>query len=735
VTSQAGAVMLDTTLAWEEGGRGVAEYTLPGIEEGLYTTTISIEGYDEKMVRHFEDKAFVWEGNDLGRTTEIFSPFEPIERDGDAVGVVMRRYRMNGLGLWDSVRAKGNETGFEELLAAPITVQLSTESDAVDAPGQALSGEGEVTTDLPHKLVYQGEAAHPAVKLQTRTITEYDGCMRVEMDLLPGENDQEIQSLWGDIPIRDERAPLYHVTTTALRSNPAGTAPKGEGLIWDTRDFPDGEWPTGFRPYIWLGAEERGLCWFADNDKNWVKDVDFQKGEYAPALSLHRNDGVLTLRVHLVQRPVTLQRKRHIVFGLMATPAKPMPEDWRAIGRPDHHGFYFSMGHVNGLYSTYSSKYPLNYDWTSFDLNYARRTGQKMETPAREQIEAWKRRNLTEDIPKGAREKIGSLVRLGYRRTHPDPMSVYFEEFHSTTVKGRAEAPAFYTEWSGRPLREGFFKDSGPWAIGMSTGGLVKSYRDFACWYAAHWLRRGYGIYFDNSFPKRANDTLTTAAYRWKGRVVPSAGMWNHRKYLRRVWIMHQQMRDPKAPQAMMIHITNTHIAPYMVWNEYNLDLEWRNSDDPLQKRFAPDLIRTESLGLKTGNVPVVLGFSGGPAMLVHEIKTGITVRKYPEPFIEFGYGKPDCEVYNYWAENVPLQVSDEMCKWLLLKRDGRLLIYLVTWNGTKSDVRLTLDSEKLGVDVSRVMDATSGEQVTGLKDGSFTVSMDGFGVRSLIVE
>ena len=735
VTDRAGEVLLDTTLAWEEGGSGVAEYTLPGIEEGLYTTTISIEGYEKKMVRHFEDRAFVWEDNDLGRTTEIFPPFEPIERDGDAVGVVMRRYRMNGLGLWDSARARGNETDFEELLAAPITVQLSTESDAVDATGETLSGEGEVTTDLPHKLVYEGRAQHPAVEVETRTITEYDGCMRVEMDLLPGENEQEIQSLWVDIPIRDERAPLYHVTTTALRSNPAGTAPKGEGLVWDTRDFPDGEWPTGFRPYIWLGAEERGLCWFADNDRNWVKDVDFKKGKYDPALSLHRNDGMLTLRVHLVQRPVTLQRKRHIVFGLMATPAKPMPEDWRAIGRPDHLAFYFSMGHVNGLYSTYSSKYPLNYDWTPFDLNYARRTGQKLHTPAKEQIENWKRRNLTEAIPKGPREKIGSLIRHGYRRTHPDPTSVYFEEFHSTTVKGGAEAPAFYTEWCGRPLREGFFNDPGPWAIGMGTGALVKSYRDFACWYAAHWLRRGYGIYFDNSFPKRVYDTLTTAAYRWKGVTVPSAGMWNHRAYLKRVWIMHQQMRDPKAPQAMMIHMTNTQIAPYMVWNEYNLDLEWRNSDDALQQRFAPDLIRTETLGLKTGTVPVVLGFSGGPAMLVHEVKTGITVRDYPRPFVEFGYGRPDCEVYNYWDAGAPMEVSDEMCKWLLLKRDGRLFVYLVTWDGESNTVRVTLDLDKLGVDVSRVAEAKSGEQIAALQDGSFAVEMDGFGVRTLLVE
>lgn len=746
VADAAEAVLLDTTLTWEKGNTGVAQYTLPDIDDGLYTVTIDIEGFDEPMVRHFEDRTFVWEDNQLGLTTEIYPPFEPIVVTDNTVEVVMRKYKLGSLGLWDSVEAKGNESEFKELLAGPMTVQVSLDSDAVDAPGQPLTGAGRITSRQKHELVYEGVAAHDAVRVETRTTTEYDGCMKVEMDLLPGAQDQEIKALWVDIPLRDELMPLFHTCTTSLRSNPAGRTPEGEGHFWDTRDFPDGEWPTGFRPYIWLGAEERGLCWFADNDKNWVKYVDYKKGEYAPAFSLHRQDGVLTLRIHLVQRPITLQRKRHIVFGLMATPAKPMPENWRAIGRNQapEESFYFSMGHVHGLYSTYSGKYPLNYDWATFDLNYARRTGAPLAQSAEEIIAAWQKRNIPETLPEALRKKLTNLSALGYKRNPRGPMTVYFEEFHTTTVKGGAEAPAYYTEWCGRPLQERFFGESTPWSISMPTGGLVDSYRDFACYYAAEWLKRGYGIYFDNSFPKRASDPLTTEAYEWKGRIVPSAGMWNHRKYLKRIWTLHQQLRDPKAPQAMMIHITNTHIAPYMVWNEFNLDLEWRHSDDPLQKRFAPDLIRTESLGLKTGNVPIVLGFTGGPAMLVHEIKSGITVKQYPQAFLRFGYGKPDCAVYNYWAEQPVVQVSDPYCKWLLLKRDGMLLLYLVTWNGEATELKVTPDLERLGLTthrgkrttVSRVVNAETSEVLATLdKERSFTVELEGFGVRTLRIE
>ncbi|MFP4027975.1 MAG: glycoside hydrolase domain-containing protein [Candidatus Brocadiia bacterium] len=737
VTDAAGEEILDEQYAWSaEKSVGLAEFTLPGVDEGLYTATIEIDGYGEPLVRHFEDKSFVWVDNHLGITTRIFPPFEPIQKEGNTLEVVMREYAMNGLGLWDSVQARGNETDFKELLAAPMGVQVSMESDALDAQGEKLEGDGEFTSTKAHEVVFEGRASHPAVNVESTTITEYDGCMRVEMDLLPGEQPEKIQSLWVNIPIKDELAPLYHASTTALRYNPAGRTPKGDGLFWDTRDFPDGEWPTGFRPYIWLGAEERGLCWFADNDENWVKDVDYEKGKYDPAFSLHRKDGVLTLRIHLVQRPVTLKRQRHIVFGVMATPAKPMPEDWRAIGRPDYHGMKFSMGHGYGLYGSYASKYPLNYDWARFDHTYAKRIGDKeLQKRAKKRVDAWYERNVDERAQKI--QKLNRLKGLDFSKRAPeDPYSVYFEEVNATLVKGGEELPAFYTEWSGRPLNEGYmFRDPPPVRLHASTSPVVKSYRDFACWYAAEWLRRGMGIYFDNTFPHQATDPLTTSAYRWRGRIVPSAGMWNYRKYMKRIWIMHQQMYNPDAPQAMMLHMTNTHIAPYMVWNEYNLDFEWRRSDKVLQKRFSPEIIRTETLGLKTGNVPVVLGFSGGPPMLVHEVKTGISISNYPEPLVEFGYGKPDCKVINYWDEGAPMEVSDPECKWLLLKRNGRLFIYFVTWNGDKNEVKTTLDLDALGVDVSEVVNAETGEEVTTLEDGAFTIEMPPFGVRSVMVE
>jgi hypothetical protein len=285
----------------------------------------------------------------------------------------------------------------------------------------------------------------------------------------------------------------------------------------------------------------------------------------------------------------------------------------------------------------------------------------------------------------------------------------------------------------------------------MGTGALVESYRDFACWFGAKWLRRGYGLYFDNSFPKRATDTLTTSAYERDGRIVPSAGMWAHRAYLKRIWILHQVLRSRNSPQTMMIHMTNTHIVPYMVWNECNLDLEWRYGPQPAQAKYAPDLLRAESLGLQTGNIPLAIADTKGDAesdeqrararrtrwaaLLVHEIKGGITSERYPDPLVSFGYGLPDCRVVNYWAGDPPLTVSDPDCRWLLLAREGKLMILFCTWNGEDATVKATLDLGRLGVKVSRAINAETDEQVAVLEDGTFSFEMNGYGVRMLRLE
>jgi len=737
------------TLTATDRRRGLV-LDIPKLEAGTYTlvaATVSDDGeLVERQTSELVREGFVWEGNNLGLSQTIYPPFAPIIVADGTVEVVMRKHRVGGLGLWDSVQARGNESDYRELLAAPMRLV---------ANGEPLVGSGRIAAANDREVVFQGKATTAAVTVETRATTEVDGCLKVELTLLPPENrDQRsevggqnetlnpepLQSLWLDIPLADALMPLWHVANAGLRSNPAGRTPAGDGLIWRSLGHsialnrPTPGWLNDFLPYVWLGAEERGLAWFADNDTGWILDPA------VAALELYRLEGVLTLRVNLVQKPTVIDQPRTIIFGLMASPTKPMPENWRHIlagnmwsyaGRVPGYRKYDWMGSQYwGSDNHFAAKYPVNKDFSILD---------KMQEAAlakRANLEpfrtTWAARNLGDAFPAGgnrSREQIYSLIRvsLDWASRVPGDMTVYWEEFVAV-CRSHRELKTFGWEWTG----------------GQGKGirpNISRSYQDFACWFGAEFLRRGIGLYFDNTFMELAYDPVTTSAYYWDNdNVQPSAGIWARRDYLRRIWTLHRQLPPAYAQPRMMLHMTNAQILPYMVWNDVNLDLEWRDQTLPRQAAFSPELLRAESLGLQTGNIPEALSMknvrsdlSFFGAMMVHEMRGWFLhprARVMLQKMLEFGYGRDGCAVINYWADKPPLTLDDPLCKWLLLKRDDRLLLLLCTWNADDAEVAIAFDPALLGFSVRHAADAEGDEPLTMQADGVLRLPLPRYGTR-----
>ncbi len=720
ITTSRGVVLFENDLRWD-GTSGEVELELPYLLDDVYTVTLNVPGWDKPLVSTFERKHFVWEGNKIGITDKVLSPFKPIKVKGDAVDVVLRNHLIDGLGLWKSVKAAGNVSagGPRELLAAPMNFVV----DGKDM----LEGQGEFIRIADHEVVYEGHAEHPAVNVKTLTTTEIDGCMKVELILEPGKSNRKLQSLQLDIPLVDDLMPLYHVSTTSLRSNPAGSIPQGEGKFWDSRDFPDGSWYGNFKPYIWLGAEERGLAWFADNDAGWVLNVDLNDPEKStPSIELIREDGVLTLRINLVQKPIMLDEPRKIVFGLMASPGKPMREDWRTLETAWMGSQYW------GSDEKFAARYPRNADLSPLDMMMTNRLGEAFDFAPF--LETWSKRNFGSDNPphRKSKEQMQKLLEVSYNLTQRMqqgvPFTVYWEEFHSTSG-AHPERQVFRHEWGGK-----------------STRPIVESYRDFAVWWGAEFVRRGMGLYFDNSFPMQAFDPLTTSAYRLpNGQIQPSAGIWARREYLKRIWTIHELWGDPRMPPLMMIHMTNTHILPYMVWNHSNLDLEWFYGDSPVQARYSRDMLRVQTLGRQTGNIPFALARGSTPRktrdvpnreemFTIFEFKDpGSPLR--PEYMLEFGYGQDDCDVFNYWDDGYPIRFSDPEVASILLRRGDKARLLLLTWNGSDAKVTLTPDAQKLGFKVSRATDVRAGKQLDVNSEGGIVIELEGYGARLIDLE
>ena len=722
------------------------------LQPGMHTVRLSGEAYNNSLGQKVYHDDYAWEGNDLGITDEIYEPFKPISVNDNTVEVVRRRYHLNTLGLPAQIEAddQKDEADYGDLLADPVTIMVN---------GEKLSGgDGTFVKTTRRKVVYEGSANHPAVRVATRTETEFDGCMRVEMTLKSGEQKQALESMTLDIPIKDSMSPLFHVVKgcTPIRNNPAGSAPGGRGQVWGSAEMKDSKWPGNFKPYLYLGGPERGLSWFADNEKGWVMDWTVQPS----CQTLHRADGKLTLRVHLVQKPIVIKESRTITFGLMASPAKPMPGNWRSVGQPGHKEIAFRMGHLFGRDAIFAAKYPRGKDYSPFAKFHARRKGEKVGINAF--VEKWAGKHLHDEMTDGLKRRYKNLMRNILRaggNVGPDTyFTSYFDEFRKTIIWHEEmktywsewvrsfERPwgPLYDEWSNRPTK----KDHQRWS--RPTGSVVKSYRDFACYFAKKQLENGVGIYFDNTFLQPAYNLVTTTAYtRPDGTIQPSAQIWARRKYLRRIWVLHKQLYQPETPQIMMLHMTNSHILPYMVWNQANLDLEWKvRGARPFQEKFSPELLRAESLGRKTGNYPMAMLNPRRPdhmskeefafiqrthrdALYVHEIKYSPNIRTAaaPEPLSDFGYGQPDCRVINYWEPEAPISVSDDQCKWILLRREGKALVMLVTWNDEEKEIKVKVDTDALGIDVDRVTNAESGE-TTPAPDGDFAFTMPGYGTR-----
>jgi len=678
-------------------------------------------------------KHYDWENSTIGITDKVLPPFTPMTVDGRTVGVVQRTYELDKLGLFKQVTSMGRN-----LLAAPM--RLTADGKPVDV------GQGSFAKQADDVVAYTATASAGDVALTLVNTIEYDGAAKFELTLAPqGDQPATLGKLVLDIPLTDRQSPLWHVCRDFLRSNAAGYPPEGQGLIWKNTDFNHPSYYGGkhayfgyFIPYIYLGDEQRGLAWFADNDKNWGVDTS----GVGPQLTLHRDGDTLTLRVHLVQVSTTIDAPRTLTFGLMASPAKPMPDnlhEWLTGQR--------KLGWVGseywGVAATFNGKYPQNRDWGLVDaLQAVRRASLKgiRQTTISfgAAIQAWSDRVLPADMPEDMRWAIvgaaGTMMTIG--RERPQYASLYWEE-HNTNVH-HEEVKTFGWEWAQEyyPWWSDYLKlyaGKPPATLKEFNYGMdysaAPSYHNFALTQAAEFIKRGAGVYLDNTFARRNKNAVVSDAYRapYITKVLntqPSASIWAQRDYHKRLWVLHQTLSPKDTRAIMMIHMTNANILPMLSFNQINLDLEWRDEPREFQAKYSPELLRAETTGLHTGNLPTALANTHGMkertnlasmcrrtrtgALLVHGARHAQGWKRY-RPFVDmlaaFNAAAPDAIWWHYWSDDLPVTTDDSQVKPLLVRVGDRLLLTLCTWNPEPATVQVTLNLKTLGLRPTTAVD------------------------------
>jgi hypothetical protein len=707
----AGATLTLTNTAGHEVARqdGVLDalehfWTVPDLPDGKYRLAATAITTDGKQLPGesvtLRRRRFPWEGKSLGLESEVHAPFEPVRVEGRTARVVGREYTLNDLGLPERILSAGRD-----LLAGPVALRCRTGSAEVSWKPAA----GQFASVRPDLAVYKGGAAAQAVRVEVTSSLEEDGCLKVAMTLAPGEKPAEVERLWLEIPLTAAEAPLMHVVTAGLRQNYSGAVPAGTGAVWDSRKAHQYQrWLNAFVPYIWLGSPNRGLAWFAENDRGWIT----KKSPDEPIQELVREGDRLVLRVYLVNTPTVIRKQHELVFGLQASPTKPMPADWRQ--RVPHAPGGLAVVPWGGLQC--ASQGPFRDDWQIVDKILECRTGKPFDRE-------WFQRYFDQHRPPPAHgnwpwlDAVGHFAQRAKDVGPSRPLAVYQEEMRGCCT--RPEWAVFQDEWTSSPHRfqrdevtDRVFKDGYDSLGNFDEITFPKSYQDFGCSIANEWLRRGVSLYWDNTYPYCSANTRTTAAYATEdGRVQPCMIIWNQREYAKRVWRLVQQWRKKRPePLEFTLHMTNTLLLPVHTWGTVNLDHELATREP-----FSPEWLQTETVGLQVGNLPLSLYALTGPGQpalegmpaeekrlvewgmrAVHEIGRDGAMETVLQ---KFGYGTPAATVHNYWADKPALRLKPSPVKWLLMDKPAEksYLLVLASWSSKPERVEVEFDPAVLG--------------------------------------
>lgn len=772
------------------------------LDDGRYVLTLTLsddQGARRNLVRTFVRKHFAWEDEALGCERVVMPPFTSmvVDEPNMRVSCVLRTHTFDGNGLWQQVTSQG-----VPLLAAPmrLEVECSGKTDSVDGQGATF------TAATPDRV--EGRAAWTAGPLRGRTdfAMEMDGMMKLRLEFDP--TDARVDGLRLVIPMRTSETWLMHPVTDLLRFHYSGSIPDGTGTLWDyggkTRTVrytesgkPDSNgkvWdsrhvgrhklPAPFVPYIWLGGPERGLCWFAENDRDWNLDPK------NPALEIRRQGEVTSLIVHFINQPTPLTRPRAITFGLMATPAKPMPEApvnfrrWfpgsyvAGTEKVVNFGFMGSCYYWGAAGPCYAF-YPAFKNFSIYEEFARLRKGGTADFAFTEnwlqQFRApeFQPRPDTGDHPPSLvtyRNHVNWSLRFldkGAWGSRPDKRRTgwVIPYTNARAVNWGEEAETFMDEWSTIDIvdprwtgEERFVRGKdgvcrlaayGKVSVPSAAMGVAYASDPAPSWQnmALHYQKRmletfADGVYYDDYFLSPNYSPDGPGYVDDDGVVRPGVNIFAFRELTRRTAVM--QYRMGRRP-LVFIHMTNANLVPLLSFATILLDHEWRDRGDfkdrdcheRLYLDDDTDLLLAQSTGLQSGCLSVWHNLFHGDeritrsalgVALTHEIKCGLWYGKLHERtttiLADFGYGLPDCRVWRYWDEAMPVRAEGAPVKLLALARGGKALLVVTSYGG-EGEVRLTLDKRLLGLHKdTAATNAETGEPVDRTAPGQYRLTV-----------
>jgi hypothetical protein len=515
-----------------------------------------------------------WWQNELGKTKTVPAPWTPVKVEEGKVSVWGREITLAPGGLPAQILAGGTN-----VLTAPFRVHG-------EAGGRSLEFEGEpvvfgATADTLAEWASRLKAG--GIQADVKGSIEYDGMMTFSLTLADdtgadgaapslstsgGRHAVAAASSNGAMPTIDRLVvdtPFRPEVGSQLIVNGGGSdfraawdvrfVPAGTGSVWNSRTSKPSMQKAvvrgSFCPAVWLGDDERGVCFFGENDKGWTP------GTNVPAQEIRREKGNVVYRMNVITEPVKLDTPRTFTFIVHPTPTKPLPKGWRAYNR----------GGVDGR-------------WAGL-----------------EGIDACISPTLT--APSNAATHLGMTFVM-------EPPSWADAEYNGRVLRERAgknNPRLFYMNYSwpqmGPSMNE--FK-SALWSRGRLL--WTREVEDYMTWIVNEYIRRDIidGLYIDDtSFG--ANQMLFGTAYKLPdGAIQPGFNTLGFRRFLKRVRVLFQQAG--KTPM-IIPHMTYCFEIPALSFADACVNGEDRDIYYPTETRFSQvwglDELRIQSSSAKWG--------------------------------------------------------------------------------------------------------------------------------------
>ena len=658
---------------------------LPSLPSGAYQVAVSLVDAEGKVLVSRKDLGFekkdeakefaAWWNTRIGDAEKVLPPFEPLRVAGGkgeavAAGTVIsctrREYQLDGLGLPRQIVSNGGN-----VLTAPARIVVTVGGKEHVVP---TANAMTLTSSKDWRLEFAGGPASAAgLAFTVKGWMEQDGLVNLDLTYAPQGEAVAIDDLRVEWPVDDTLGNWMNCIGGVGGNYSPRTidkVPAGSGQVWDTLSgigkagstMLVGNWENN----LWVGNDQRGLCWFGDSDQGWVPN------DATPAHSLFRDGKSVVIRNHLINLPkgekaFPLAAPRTVNLQYNATPFRHFAKGWRLT----------QVSAANGFSDV---------DYKANEKENNKQYFSLLSMPSRDSKE-WPYYLAKY---KAAAEKIAAekgWFGIGPRLT----------KFLTNQIALRGYMP--------KTLEPGLYEYFGAdWNTDKGGESLNKSYRDYMAYLMNMQVQQGGcdHFYFDISFTRSTDALIAGFGYRLPdGRVQPGSMDGPMREWYKRTWAI--MAENGLYPGGVSGHATHSISLRALPWTDAILDSEYPMKD-PITVYTKDSMIAmscSHNFGVKISH----LGFMNPAWASLYDADEGGSGFPFTsEPFRHFGIAAEDVVFLPYWRNDKVVKPADLGVLASAWKRPGKAVIQVLNYGldpaGQEKNrsAKMTLDLEALGV-------------------------------------